>query len=71
VDNQSRVPTLPEPGTPSPGFTVYDLRGGIDLSHGLSVQAAVENLTDKAYHEPFNRRLEPGRNFRMSLGYKF
>jgi hemoglobin/transferrin/lactoferrin receptor protein len=71
VGSQDRVPTLPEPGTPSPGFTVYDLRGGVEIAHGLTAQLAVENLTDKAYHEPFNIRLEPGRNFRMSLGYTF
>ena len=71
VDNQDRVPTLPEPGTPSPGFTTFDLRGGYDLGVGFTVQAAVENLSDKAYAEPFNLRLEPGRNYRMSLGYKF
>jgi hemoglobin/transferrin/lactoferrin receptor protein len=71
VDNQDRVPTLPEPGTPSPGFTTYDLRGGFDLGVGFTVQAAVENLSDKAYSEPFNVRLEPGRNYRMSVGYKF
>jgi hemoglobin/transferrin/lactoferrin receptor protein len=71
VDNQDRVPTLPEPGTPSPGFTTYDLRGGFDLGVGFTVQAAVENLSDKAYAEPFNIRLEPGRNVRVSVGYKF
>jgi hemoglobin/transferrin/lactoferrin receptor protein len=71
VGAQTRVPTLPEPGTPSPGFTVYDLRGGVNLPHGLMLQLAVENLTDKAYHEPFNVRLEPGRNFRMSVAYTF
>jgi hemoglobin/transferrin/lactoferrin receptor protein len=71
VDNQDRVPTLPEPGTPSPGFTVFDLRGGFDISPALGVVAAVENFTDKAYREPFNNRLEPGRNFKLSFNYRF
>ena len=71
VDNQDRVPTLPEPGTPSPGFTVFDLRAGVDISSAVGVIAAVENFTDKPYREPFNNRLEPGRNFRLSLSYKF
>lgn len=57
--------------TQTPGFTVYDLRAGYRFAMGLSVQAAVENLTDKAYAEPFNLRYEPGRNVRMSIGYKF
>ena len=71
VDNQDRVPTLPEPGDPSPGFTVFDLRAGYDVSRSFGVVAAVENFTDKAYHEPFNNRLEPGRNYRLALNYKF
>jgi len=71
VDNQDRVPTLPEPGTPSPGFTVFDLRAGVDVTPSVGVLAAVENLTDKAYHEPFNNRLEVGRNFKLALRYAF
>ena len=71
VDNQDRVPTLPEPGTPSPGFTVFDLRAGVEVSRSFGVLAAVENLTDKAYREPFNNRLEVGRNFKLALNYKF
>lgn len=55
----------------TPGFTVYDLRAGFRFGLGLWLQAAVENLTDKAYAEPFNLRYEPGRNLRVSVGYKF
>ncbi|MGV8041353.1 MAG: TonB-dependent receptor plug domain-containing protein [Thermoanaerobaculaceae bacterium] len=55
----------------TPGFTVYDLRAGYRFGMGLALQAAVENFTDKAYAEPFNLRYEPGRNVRLSVGYKF
>lgn len=55
----------------TPGFTVYDIRGGYSFAMGLSLQAAVENLSDKAYHEPFNIRLEPGRSVRVSVAYRF
>ncbi|HPC83379.1 MAG TPA: TonB-dependent receptor [Thermoanaerobaculaceae bacterium] len=55
----------------TPGFAVYDLRLGYRLEAGLVLQAAVENFTDKAYAEPFNLRLEPGRNLRASIGYRF
>ena len=55
----------------TPGFTVYDIRGGYSFAMGLSLQAAVENLSDKAYHEPFNIRLEPGRSLRVSVAYRF
>lgn len=55
----------------TPGFAVYDVRAGYRFAMGLSLQAAVENLSDKAYAEPFNIRYEPGRNVRVSVGYKF
>ena len=63
VDNSGRGET--------PGFTVFDVRTGLDLATGFVVQAGVSNLLDKAYHEPYNVRLEPGRSLRLSLGYRF
>jgi hemoglobin/transferrin/lactoferrin receptor protein len=57
--------------TPTPGFAVLDVRGGCDVGGGLTMQAALENAGNKAYIEPFNTHLEPGRNFRLMLGYKF
>jgi outer membrane receptor protein involved in Fe transport len=68
VARQDQVP----PGyEETPGFAVLDLRGGYDFNMGLTLQAAVENIGDVAYHEPFNVRLEPGRNVKLSVGYKF
>lgn len=57
--------------TETPGFAVFDVRAGYRFASGLGLQAAVENLTDKAYAEPFNLRHEPGRNLRLSVGYRF
>ncbi|HPS77646.1 MAG TPA: TonB-dependent receptor [Thermoanaerobaculaceae bacterium] len=57
--------------TETPGFATYDLRAGYRFAMGLSLQAALENLSDKAYHEPFNTRFEPGRSARVSVGYRF
>ncbi len=68
VTKQDRVP---EGETSSAGFTVYDLSGGFDLSGRLGIVAALRNLTDKLYAEPFNNRPEPGRNLRVSLRYGF
>ncbi len=68
VARQDRVATGYEP---TPGFAVVDLRGGYELTAGLMLQAAVENIGNVAYHEPFNVRLEPGRNVKVSVGYKF
>jgi hemoglobin/transferrin/lactoferrin receptor protein len=73
VARQDRVPpdTTGDSYVETPGFTVYDIRGGVDLSHGFGIQAAAENLSDKAYSEPFNRRFEPGRNFKVGVRYSF
>jgi hemoglobin/transferrin/lactoferrin receptor protein len=68
VARENRVATGFEP---TPGFAVIDLRGGYELAAGLMLQAAVENVGNVAYHEPFNVRLEPGRNVKLSVGYKF
>jgi hemoglobin/transferrin/lactoferrin receptor protein len=68
VARQDQVP----PGyETTPGFAVLDLRGGYEFNMGLTLQAAVENVGNVAYHEPFNVRLEPGRNVKLSVGYKF
>jgi hemoglobin/transferrin/lactoferrin receptor protein len=68
VARQDRVATGNEP---TPGFAIVDLRGGYEFNMGLTLQAAVENVGNVAYHEPFNVRLEPGRNVKVSVGYKF
>ena len=68
VARQDRVPVGQ---TQTPGFAVLDLRGGYDLSGGLTIQAAFENAGNTAYTEPFNTHLEPGRNFKLSVGYRF
>ncbi len=68
VTRQDRVP---EDVSITPGFTVYDLRGGYDFGNGLRFNATLANLTDKLYAEPFNNRPEPGRSFRASLSYAF
>ena len=68
VSDQDRVPSALEP---SESFTTFDVRGGYDLADGVGLQIALENLADEAYAEPFNERLEPGRNLRVSLNYNF
>ena len=68
VARQDRVP---QGQAQTPGFAVGDVRGGYDFAGGFTVQAAVENVGNTAYIEPFNTHLEPGRNFRLMLGYHF
>jgi hemoglobin/transferrin/lactoferrin receptor protein len=72
LDRQTRLPPSdPEFMNGTTGFTVYDLRGGLDFNFGLGLLLAIENITDKLYNEPFNNRPEPGRNFRATLRYRF
>jgi hemoglobin/transferrin/lactoferrin receptor protein len=68
VDRQTRLPAGDEE---TPGFSVYDLRGGYDFDFGLGFLVALGNITDKLYGEPFNNRPEPGRNFRATVRYRF
>jgi hemoglobin/transferrin/lactoferrin receptor protein len=68
VDAYTNVPTDYET---APGFAVLSLLGGYDFANGLSLQAVVQNLGNVAYREPFNTQLEPGRDFRVVVGYKF
>ncbi len=39
---------------PSPGFTTFSLRGGVQLPKRLSLEAGIENLGDKFYFEHLN-----------------
>lgn len=51
---QDRIdPQFPE--TETPGYQVVDLRGGIQLPAGFSLEAGVENLFDQDYTEHLNR----------------
>lgn len=70
VDNQDRVAaSLLE--MPTPGFTIYDLRGFYRPQGSLLLVAGVENFTDKAFREHLDFRsfdgsivvLQPGANF--------
>jgi outer membrane receptor protein involved in Fe transport len=69
VDNQDRVAvSLLE--TPTPGFTVWDIRGYWQPSDALLIVAGVENFTNKNYREHFDYRarngiqmFQPGVNF--------
>ena len=54
-----------------PGYTVLDVRGGLDLCEDLSLTMAVENIGDKKYRRAHSRWDEPGVNFLASLTYRF
>ncbi|MHC4400066.1 MAG: TonB-dependent receptor [Planctomycetota bacterium] len=63
VDNQNRLGAARSFGqpvvleTPTPGFTVFHLRGYWNRTENLSLVAGVDNLFDKAYQEHLDLRL--------------
>jgi iron complex outermembrane receptor protein len=64
---------------PTPGYTVYDLRGSFEVTAEWSVSAGVRNLTDKRYSNhlnsfnPFTRERisEIGRSLFVGVEYRF
>ncbi|MFQ5779309.1 MAG: TonB-dependent hemoglobin/transferrin/lactoferrin family receptor [Nitrospiria bacterium] len=75
VDRQDRRPLSqgqPQPDTP--GYRVFDVRSGLDVTESLQMMAAVENFTDKQYREHFSG--DPsinaeGINVAVNLRYRF
>lgn len=63
--DESDTSRIPPGGTP--GYTVYDIRGGWNYSDDLALSAAVENLTDEDYRIHGSGVNEPGRNLVITL----
>ncbi len=59
---------IPPGGTPD--YLVFDLRGGYRITDALSIQAAVENVTDEDYRIHGSGQNMPGRNFVMGLTFQ-
>jgi len=58
------------------GYTVADLRFGVNLLNGLDLSSYVKNITDKAYHDHLSSSIthmkeQPGRSFGMNVKYSF
>jgi hemoglobin/transferrin/lactoferrin receptor protein len=60
---------IPPKGTP--GYTVYTLRGGFRPAEFLSLNAAVENISNKDYRIHGSGQNEPGTNFILGLDVRF
>ena len=60
---------IPPGGTP--GFTVYSLRGGKELSENFDVFVGLENIADKDYRLHGSGQNEPGLNAIIGLDCKF
>jgi iron complex outermembrane recepter protein len=64
VDDQDRVASSLLEST-TPGFTVWDTRGVLQMTESISVFAGVENFTDKNYREHFDFRSQGGQSVRQ------
>jgi len=54
-----------------PGYTVFDLRGGYEISDRARVEVAIENLTDKKYRSLHSRMDSPGFGVRVGFTWDF
>ena len=50
-----------------PGYTVYDIRGGLDVAKGVSLIVALENIFDKKYRTAHSRMDAAGRTVIVGL----
>ncbi|MFK5955455.1 MAG: TonB-dependent receptor [Planctomycetota bacterium] len=62
-DPQDRGSGLLAPGPRVPGFSVFTLRGGVQLNQRVSLTLVVENLGDRLYRVKDSRIDAPGINF--------
>ena len=60
---------IPPGGTP--GYTLWHLRGGMDLSKHFKLNASLENLLDDNYRVHGSGQNEPGRNAILTLTYLY
>ena len=67
--DESDTQRIPPGGTP--GYTLWNIRGGIDLTTKLLVNLALENLLDENYRVHGSGQNEPGRNFVVTVDYRF
>ncbi|MFQ6040482.1 MAG: TonB-dependent receptor plug domain-containing protein, partial [Candidatus Poribacteria bacterium] len=53
-----------------PGYTIFNLRGGVEVTEWASLTFGVENLTDRNYRNKDSRIDAPGLNFVFALTLK-
>lgn len=50
-----------------PGYSVFDLRGGLDLSKNTRLTLGIENIGDKKYRTAHSRMDAPGRSVLVGI----
>jgi len=66
--DRSDTQRIPPGGTP--GYVVATIRGGLEIRDGLTLSAAVENITDEDYRVHGSGQNEPGTNFVIGLDWR-
>jgi hemoglobin/transferrin/lactoferrin receptor protein len=68
-DDERDTQRIPAGGTP--GYAVFSVRSGVELSRSVRVLLALENIADKDYRILGSGMNEPGRNIVLSLDLGF
>ncbi|MGD2064806.1 MAG: TonB-dependent receptor, partial [Nitrospirota bacterium] len=66
--DESDTQRIPPGGTP--GYVVVTVRGGLEIGDGLTLSAAVENITDEDYRIHGSGQNESGTNFVIGLDWR-
>jgi hemoglobin/transferrin/lactoferrin receptor protein len=69
ADSDKADNRFPPGGTP--GWTVYNLRSGWEVTEALTLTLALENITDKEYRIHGSGINEPGRNVVFAVRARF
>ncbi len=70
VDPQDKTSPLIRPYG-LPGYTVFDVRGGLRLNDNMSLKLAVENIANKKFRRAHSRMDDPGTNIRATLAFSY
>ncbi|MFZ2053452.1 MAG: TonB-dependent receptor [Candidatus Aminicenantales bacterium] len=68
-DDERDTQRIPPGGTP--GYAVFTVRGGIEISRSARILVSLENITDKDYRVLGSGLNEPGRNLVVGLDLGF
>ena len=60
---------IPPDGTP--GYTIYNIRGGVNISRNFKTSLGIENIGNRDYRIHGSGNNEPGRNFILSVSGSF
>jgi len=73
LDTQ-RIPPggpLGHPAGGTPGYTIFNLRGGYEISRAARISAGLENIANRDYRIHGSGSNEPGRNLIIALDIRF